>query len=173
MDKALENQIKLFMAQALAEGKSLSEIQTLVNNEFSLNMTYMDIRIIASTLDVDWQKVSPAPQKAEPAPPASDPEAAVEEESAPADAAGEEEEDEMPPLPQPSGKTQIDFSKLARPGMMVSGSVTFANGSTAEWFLDNMGRLGLENLNGDQPSQEDVQDFQITLQHELRKYMGR
>lgn len=170
MDKALENQIKLFMAQALAEGKSLSDIQTLVNNEFSLNMTYMDIRIIASTLDVDWQKVSPAPQKAEPAPPASDTEAAAEEESAPADAAGEEE---MPPLPQPSGKTQIDFSKLARPGMMVSGSVTFANGSTAEWFLDNMGRLGLENLNGDQPSQEDVQDFQITLQHELRKYMGR
>ena len=169
MDKALENQVKLFMAQALAEGKSLSDIQTLVNNEFSLNMTYMDIRILASTLDVDWQKVSPAPQSAAPA--EKDPAPAAETEAPAEDTA--EAEDELPPMPQPSGKTLIDISKLARPGMMVSGSVTFANGSTAEWFLDNMGRLGLENLQGDQPSQEDVQDFQITLQQELRKFMGR
>ena len=57
--------------------------------------------------------------------------------------------------------------------MMFSGSVTFANGSSAEWYLDNMGRLGLENLQGDKPGQEDIEKFQIALQLELRKLMGQ
>ena len=69
--------------------------------------------------------------------------------------------------------TRIEVSKIARPGMMFSGSVTFANGSSAEWYLDNMGRLGLENLQGDKPGQEDIEKFQIALQLELRKLMGQ
>ena len=51
MDKALENQIKEFMAQALAEGKSLSDIQNEVNSEFNANLTYMDIRGFSIGLD--------------------------------------------------------------------------------------------------------------------------
>ena len=58
-------------------------------------------------------------------------------------------------------------------GMMFSGSVRFASGSTAEWYLDNMGRIGLENLVGDKPSPQDVEQFQIELDKVLRKAMGR
>ena len=76
---------------------------------------------------------------------------------------------EMPDL----SDTKIEVSKIARPGMMFSGSATFANGATAEWFLDNMGRLGLDNLQGENPSEEDVRKFQMALQLELRKLMGR
>ena len=68
---------------------------------------------------------------------------------------------------------KIEISKIARPGMMFSGSVTLANGSTADWYLDNMGRLGVDNLQGDQPGQEDIEKFQMALQIELRKLMGR
>ena len=50
---------------------------------------------------------------------------------------------------------------------------TSANGSTADWYLDNMGRLGVDNLQGDQPGQEDIEKFQMALQLELRKIMGR
>ena len=74
MDKALENDIKIFMASRIAEGISLSDIQNEVNEKFQLSMTYMDIRILAAGLDIDWQakaaakaeklpKKKPLPQK--------------------------------------------------------------------------------------------------------------
>ena len=59
MDKALENSVKAFMAEQIAAGVSLSEVQSMVNAEFKLSMTYMDIRILASELEIDWQKLSP------------------------------------------------------------------------------------------------------------------
>ena len=169
MDKSLENSIKIFMAEKIAAGVSLSEIQNLVNAEFKQNLTYMDIRIMASELEIDWQQLNPKKETAvedvtavEAPVPAEAP-----AEEAPADSAAA-----APGMPDLSD-TRIEVSKIARPGMMFSGSVTFANGSTADWYLDNMGRLGLDNLQGDQPGQEDIEKFQIALQLELRKLMGR
>ena len=157
MDKSLENSIKIFMAEKIAAGVSLSEIQNLVNAEFKQNLTYMDIRIMASELEIDWQQLNPKKETA------VEDVTAVEAPADPAAAPG------MPDL----SDTRIEVSKIARPGMMFSGSVTFANGSSAEWYLDNMGRLGLENLQGDKPGQEDIEKFQIALQLELRKLMGQ
>ncbi|MBR7107075.1 MAG: hypothetical protein IKC89_01535 [Lentisphaeria bacterium] len=174
MDKILENEIKHFMAAKLADGITLSEIQSLVNAEFKQNMTYMDIRIMASELEVDWKKFDPekkveAPAEAGAAP--AENVAPAEADSA-EDAAPAENTAAAPEMPDLSD-TVIEVSKIARPGMMFSGSVTFANGATAEWFLDNMGRLGLDDLQGENPSEEDVRKFQIALQLELRKLMGR
>ena len=39
MDKALENDIKIFMASRIAEGISLSDIQNEVNEKFQQSMT--------------------------------------------------------------------------------------------------------------------------------------
>ena len=169
MDKSLENNIKIFMAEKIAAGVSLSEIQNMVNTEFKQNLTYMDIRIMASELEIDWQQLNPKKETAvedvtaveAPAP------AETQTAEAPADAAAA-----APGMPDLSD-TRIEVSKIARPGMMFSGSVTFANGSSADWYLDNMGRLGLDNLQGDQPGQEDIEKFQMALQLELRKLMGR
>ncbi len=173
MEKEVEMSIKRFMAEELQNGKSLSEIQKLVNEKFSLRMTYMEIRILASELEsVDWKALDPRAQ-AEAAKKAKEeaeksadnaeagediPEAAKDEAAAPAGAAG---------------KTVVELSKLARPGMMLSGTVKFASGSTAEWYIDNMGRLGLENLKGEKPTREDVEAFQIELENVARKAMGR
>lgn len=167
MDKTLENSIKIFMAEKIAAGVSLSEIQNMVNAEFKQNLTYMDIRIMASELEIDWQQLNPKKEAAvedvtaveAPAP------AETPAQDASADAAA-------PGMPDLSD-TKIEISKIARPGMMFSGSVTLANGSTADWYLDNMGRLGVDNLQGDQPGQEDIEKFQMALQIELRKLMGR
>ena len=171
MDKAVEQQVKAFMAEKLAAGITLSEIQSLVNAEFKLSMTYMDIRILASELEIDWQKLSPEKQTSAPAQESAPaPESAPEADSTPQESAEPmPENDAMPDL----STTTVEVSKLARPGMMFSGSATFANGSTADWYLDNMGRLGVDNLQGDKPSQEDIEKFQIVLQNELRKIMGR
>ena len=158
------------MAEQIAAGVSLSDVQSMVNAEFKLSMTYMDIRILASELEIDWQKLSPeknasSPEKSDAPEAAESVETAAPPEDIPADNAA-------PAMPDLS-TTKVEVSKIARPGMMFSGSATFANGSTADWYLDNMGRLGVDNLQGDQPGQEDIEKFQMALQLELRKIMGR
>ncbi len=159
MDKALENDIKLYMASRIAEQVSLSDIQAEVNEKFSQKMTYMDIRILASSLDIDWQARAKA----------------KEEEKAAAEAAEEAEtpaEEAVPAEEAPAGgQTVVEVSKLMRPGTALSGTVKFASGSTADWYIDQTGRLGLENLQGDKPTQEDIQQFQIELEKAV--YGGR
>jgi hypothetical protein len=147
MDKNTEDKVKQLLASLLAEGVSLSDAQTRINSELGVSLTYMDIRIIASTLDVDWKKGDPHPVKSEEENPA--------DENVEAPAAETQAE---------AGKTVVEISKLVRPGMALSGSVKFASGSKADWYLDRTGRLGLENLVGDQPTQEDIQLFQMELE---------
>ena len=168
MDKNLEFEIRKFVAAKLAEGESLSNIQNMVNAEFKQNMTYMDLRILASTLDVDWQALDPKAKKA----PAPEPAAPAAPE-APAEVPAEEPAAEPADAPTGAGDTVVEVSKLARPGMMLSGTVKFASGSTADWYVDGMGRLGLENLVGAKPTQDDVEKFQIELDKAVRKVMGR
>ena len=45
----------------------------------------------------------------------------------------------------------------------------FAGGSTADWYVDSYGRLGIENLQGDKPSESDIMAFQ----DELKKALGQ
>ena len=70
------------------------------------------------------------------------------------------------------GETVVEISKLVRPGAAVSGSVKFASGVTAEWFLDQMGRLGLDAVKGGEPTREDIAAFQQALQKEVEKMYG-
>ena len=168
-----EVEIKRFMAEQLQQGLSLSEIQQLVNDKFKVKMTYMDIRILASELDsIDWKALDPRAQ-AEAAKKAKE---ESEAKAAEAAAPGPEAEDAVPgtaAAPAGQGSTVVELSKIARPGMMLSGTVKFASGSTADWYVDQMGRLGLENLKGEKPTPEDVEAFQIELENVARKAMGR
>ena len=60
--------------------------------------------------------------------------------------------------------------QLARPGTMVSGAVTFSDGMSADWYLDQTGRLGLvPKQQGYKPSPADIQQFQAGLEREMAK----
>ena len=170
---ANEVEIKRFMAEQLQQGLSLSEIQQLVNDKFKVKMTYMDIRILASELDtIDWKALDPRAQAEAAKKAKEEAEAKVAEAAAP----GAEAEEDVPgtaAAPAGQGSTVVELSKIARPGMMLSGTVKFASGSTADWYVDQMGRLGLENLKGEKPTPEDVEAFQIELENVARKAMGR
>lgn len=158
MDKALENEIKTFMAQQLASGEKLSDLQNQVNEKFNLKLTYMDIRILASTIDVDWKARDPQPVP-QPETPA--------EEKAPEPVPYDLDENPAPDAaPRPA--TVVEVSKIVQPGTLVSGTVKFANGATADWYVDQTGRLGIDNLQGPQPGREDIEDFQKELQSKLR-----
>lgn len=137
------------LAALLADGVSLSDAQNEINKALGVQLTFMDIRIIASTLDVDWKKGDPHPVKT------------AEEKAEEAEAAETAEPQET------AGKTVVEISKLVRPGMALSGSVKFASGSSADWYLDRTGRLGLENLVGEKPTQDDIQLFQMELERAI------
>ena len=166
-----EVEIKRFMAEQLQQGLSLSEIQQLVNDKFKVKMTYMDIRILASELDtIDWKALDPRAQAEAAKKAKEEAEAKAAEAAAPGP---EEAATGAAATPAGQGNTVVELSKIARPGMMLSGTVKFASGSTADWYVDQMGRLGLENLKGEKPTPEDVEAFQIELENVARKAMGR
>jgi len=150
-----------FIMQSLNQGLSLSEVQKQLAEQFDIRMTYLALRMLAADLAVDWNKQDkpvPAAQIA------AGPAAALTDDD------NEEEEDSGSPADSPAaaGKTKVTVSKLVRPGTSLSGEVTFASGASGEWYVDNMGRLGLSLAEGSsKPTPEDVQSFQVALQKAL------
>ena len=79
----------------------------------------------------------------------------------------------MPPESFPGGSgagVSVTVDTITRPGAMVSGKVTFSDQKTAEWHLDQHGRLGFAPTEkGYQPAQNDLLSFQNELQMQLAK----
>ena len=163
MDKELEQQIASFMSEELAKGTGLSQLHAMVNEKFQTKLTYMDIRIIASELQIDWNATDPkaiaaAKEKAKKEAEAK----AAEEEAARAAENGEAPADAAP------GKCSITVNKVNPPGIFASGSVTFSSGTTADWYVDQTGRPGISNLKGEPPTQQEAEEFMMELQKVLR-----
>ena len=143
-------EIKKFMAEKIAEKISLSEIQSMVNEKFNTKMTFMDIRILASELELDWRRREEEEKAAE-----TEKEAEKEESTTNSDTENAE---------NTPGKTTVELNKIVRPGALASGSVHFASGVYAEWYIDNNGRLGLDKVKGGKPTEQDIDDFQVEMQ---------
>lgn len=134
---------KTTVAQWVQDGASLAEVQRRLANDLGQNLTYMEVRFLLDDLDIEL--LAPPPP-----PPA-------------------EEEAEALPV-EDVGKVTVSLDRITRPGALISGSVTFSDGQTATWFLDQSGRLGLDPATkGYKPSDQDVQDFQTELQALMRK----
>jgi hypothetical protein len=138
----------------ILQGAKLSDIQTRLNLEFGLKMTYMETRFLVD--DLKLTPKDPEPPKIE-KPPVPDPKKPLEEKKEAAEA------------PKPGG-VSLTVDQIARPGAIVSGKVTFSDGQKAEWYLDQMGRLGvIPALQGYKPPAADVQQFQTALQEQLQQ----
>jgi hypothetical protein len=82
----------------------------------------------------------------------------------------EEALDEQIPAPAGATKVSVTVDQITRPGSLISGKVTFSDGQLADWYLDQMGRLGVvPKVQGYKPTQADVQEFQLALQREVQK----
>jgi hypothetical protein len=69
----------------------------------------------------------------------------------------------------PTGTVEVTMDSIALPGALISGRVTFTDGETAIWMLDQHGRPGLDpDTAGYRPSQEDVINFQKQLSDMVR-----
>jgi hypothetical protein len=151
MDVAARNAL---IAELLNAGDSLSEVQSVLQDEHGIKLTYMELRLIAAELDVDWSTQDESGST----------EAATEANAVAAvEAAAEGGAADAP------GTTQVSISQVVRPGAVFSGDVTFKSGAKAEWYVDQLGRLGLNPTEGSgKPTPEDLQDFQRELQKLLQ-----
>jgi hypothetical protein len=175
----LSEQQRQAVKEWLARGASLSDVQQSLKREFSLTMTYMDVRLLVLDIGASVKdKPEPKPPKAEPlkppaaVPPAADPYADEGEDDAglPPGEAGEPLE-ELPPEEGAEPLVSLTLDRLVVPGAMVSGSVTFSDGVKARWMIDQMGRFGLDpETPGYRPSNADLQAFQMQLRSELRRH---
>src|SRR4051812_42689548 len=139
---------KAKVTEWINEGQKLSEIQTRMEKELGLRVTYLEVRMLVDDLKLKPKDPEPPTPAKEPEPeqPAAEPVPAAQE----------------PGLP---GNVKVVVDQIARPGALVSGKVTFSDGKGAEWFLDQTGRLGIvPPEKGYKPSQEDLQAFNVELQ---------
>ncbi len=146
VDMNLDDAQRQKVAGWIDEGLKLADIQKRLEKDLGLKLTYLEVRFL-----VDDLKLKPK----DPAPP---PKPAVKPEEA------------LAPAAAAPGKVSVTVDQLTRPGALVSGKVKFSDGKSAEWVLDQAGRLGLvPSEKGYKPPAADVQEFQIALQQELQK----
>ena len=165
----LTDEQKQRVAEWVRGGAGLSDVQKRLSEEFKLSLTYMDVRFLV--LDLGLTLKDKAAPKAPPPPVAPPP--------APADGLPGDDAD-LPPDPfadeaagdagAPGGAVRVDLDRIMKPGAIVSGSVTFSDGVSTTWSLDQYGRLALVPPRpGYQPSPADVQSFQMELRRLLER----
>ncbi|MEM7145066.1 MAG: hypothetical protein AAF591_08000 [Verrucomicrobiota bacterium] len=162
-------------------GESLGEIQARMRDEFELaGLTFLDARLLLAELGISLKEEEKKTTGEDAGAGAADALAgggagdvvegevvsqeAVSDGGEPPSPAGDVP-DEAVPAPGGAGKATVSMHEVTPPGMLAAGSVTFGDGEKAEWYLDQMGRLGLDPATeGYRPSQEDVVAFQDELQ---------
>jgi hypothetical protein len=150
-------------------GLQPADIQKRLADELGLRLTYMEVRFLLADLHLephDKERVSPAAGAAlgnVPGPGPVGPEnAGAIDNNKPDLGAGAEEDT--------GGGVSVTVDQVTRAGAVVSGQVTFSDGKSAQWYLDQMGRLGMVPAEkGYRPPQEDLMEFQAVLQNELAK----
>lgn len=159
------------VAQWLETGASIAEVQRRIREEFDIALTYMDTRFLIDDLGLN---LAPPPKKEPPpVPPAEsktgddsiDPEF-VDDTGDLSDLPSAETDDPL----GAGGSVSVDVDRVTRPGTVVSGSVTFSDGNSGKWALDQLGRLVFEaNVSGYRPSEADLQAFQRELSAQLQR----
>ncbi len=154
----------------IAAGDNLSAVQKKLREQFQVSMTYMDVRFLVDDLNLTLQ--DPAPKadandvtKAKPAAAPKPAPAAA----APGDDADAIEDDALPPVP---GNVIVEVDAMTLdPRAIASGSVTFSDGVTGKWMVDQQGRPGFTEISqpGYRPTPEDGQAFMQELDAALRQ----
>ena len=196
----LSPELKQAVAGWAAAGDNLAAIQKKLSEQFKLSLTYMDVRFLVDDLGLELKntapKVNPAAElaKARPLQPApsekkgglldklkkavgagaddaGEPGGSDAAESEEAGLAAEDVDDLAGAAPAGAGNVKVDLDRVVRPGAVVSGSVTFSDGTSAKWAMDQYGRLMLDTgKKGYQPPAADVQAFQRELSRQLQQH---
>lgn len=149
---------QIAMIQSWADsGDGLSEIQKKLDSEMNVKVTYLELRFLIDDLGVKLPEIEPEVEDSG--------EDSGEEEAEPLD-------DDVETAAS-GDDAVVSISALQRPGALISGTVSFAGGETAEWWLDQMGQLGMNPKNEDfRPNEKQMMSFQKELQRVVQEKGG-
>ena len=189
---------KKTVSEWVAAGDNLSTIQNRLRESFQVSLTYRDVRFLVDDLNLELKDAAPKVDatdvtKAAAAPaPSPAPRAAAPEKKGFFDKAKEKlglakeepaveepgmEDGELPPedleeaMPA-GGGVSVSVDKVTLiPGAVASGSVTFSDGVTGKWMVDQYGRPGFTQISQDgyRPKPADAQAFMQELSMALQK----
>jgi len=173
---------KQAVAAWVAAGDNLSVIQKKLFKEYQLSLTYMDVRFLVDDLNLSLKDPAPkldtdlgkAPAEA------AGPAARAPEKKGFLDKAKEklglggaaEDLEELDAVPAGGGTVSVTVDRATLlPGAIASGTVTFSDGVTGKWMVDNYGRPGITEISqpGYRPSPADGQAFMQELNLALQK----
>ena len=178
-----------------AAGRNLSAVQKKLLEQFKVSLTYRDVRFLVDDLNlelkdaapkVDATDVSKTPPPAAPVatPAAKGPATPAKGKSVP----GEDiiDEDQVAAMDDEGEAGEADFESLPEgdstiavavdevtliPGALASGTVTFSDGVTGKWVVDQYGRPGFTEVSqpGYRPKPADAQAFMQQLSQALQQ----
>ena len=160
----------------VAAGDNLSTIQKKLREQFSVALTYMDVRFLVDDLNLqlkDAPKKVDASDVSKPQPkpaPAAAADAGTAGTAADGSATEDDYADEASPVAGGSVILDVDSVTLI-PGAIASGKVTFSDGVTGKWIIDHQGRPGFTEISqpGYRPTPEDAKSFMNQLEAELQR----
>lgn len=179
----------------VAAGDNLSTIQKKLADEFKVSMTYRDVRFLVDDLNLSLKDPAPkvdASDLSKTPPTASSPRAGekkgffdkakeklglAKDEEAQRGASAEPSADDLADeayddLPPAGGNVTVSVDKVTLiPGAVASGEVTFSDGVTGKWIIDQYGRPGFTEISqpGYRPKPDDAQAFMQELSRALQQ----
>ncbi len=189
---SLTTEQKVIVADWIAAGDNLSAVQKKLREQFQVSMTYMDVRFLVDDLnltlkdpapkadasDVTKVKTTPAPAPKLAAAPEKKSliDKAKEKLGLGGGSGGTDEatspDENLPEDDFARGSVTVEVDTVTLiPGAIASGGVTFSDGVTGKWIVDQYGRPGFTELSqpGYRPSKEDAQVFMQQLDDALRQ----
>lgn len=167
---SLSTEQTLAVKEWLEKGASLSEVQKSLKDAFGLALTYLDVRLLVMDIGAAV-KDKPEPKAKESTPPAPAQEIPPDPgmSNQPKQAAPQPADGAMDPAAL-GANVSVSVDTIQVPGALVSGSVTFSDGTACRWMFDSMGRFGFEpGVPGYKPTAADMEVFQRKLQQELSR----
>lgn len=162
------------VSEWVAAGDNLYAIQKKLSDQFKVSMTYMDVRFLVDDLNLQLKDPRPKADANDvgKAPAGGEKkgflEKAKEKLGISAGGAGGPVPDDVEDMDAaaPSSGVRVTVDKVTLlPNAMASGTVTFGDGVTGKWVVDNQGRPGLMEVSkpGYRPSAADAQAFMQEL----------
>ena len=147
----LEKETERLVVELLNKGHSLAHVQKILDDEYNTKITYMELRLIASEQAIDWEQHDSKTAQSD-----------KRLNLGVTDARQNESENKLE-------KTSVTLDRILRPGAVMSGNVHFSSGKTAEWQVDQLGRLSLNPTGAsEKPSPQELQEFQLALQEKMQ-----
>lgn len=193
----LTEEQKKVVADWVTAGDNLYAIQRKLTDQFKVSMTYMDVRFLVDDLNLQLKDAPPKADtnlKGGPSGPRDEPPGARQPDGRPGKKgfldkakeklglakgtppAGDEdfvEEDGLEELePAGSARVSVSVDKVTlMPGAIASGSITFSDGVTGKWIVDNSGRPGFTEISRPdyRPTPADAQSFMQELSRALQQ----